>query len=95
MFYICTQENQLNIIMKSEVEINKNNIKCGDVLYYSDSENCESYIVTSVEDDKLGFYCLGDNMEEKFYFFNELQIGWEISEKTKEHNRLYFRTVYI
>jgi hypothetical protein len=78
--------------MKSEVQLNQNNIKVNDILIYSDASNFEKWLVT--ETFKGGFEAKND-FETKDFMFSELQYGWSISDKTKANNNLYFRTNYI
>ncbi len=64
----------------SEVELNKSEIKVGFVLYYCDASNVQKWIVTKLF---CGGFEAKDDFETKDFHFNELQIGWIISEKNK------------
>ncbi len=66
----------------SEVELNKDKIDIGFVLYYSDDANIERWIVTKLFDGGFGAQC-EDEFETTDFYFNELQFGWTVSEKTK------------
>lgn len=79
--------------MKSEVELNKELIEIGDVLYYTDASNTEKWTVESVFEN--GFEAVDSDGYQDFFFFYELQLGWEISEKTKERHRIEDRYIYI
>lgn len=77
--------------MKSEVEKNQKLINVNDVLIYCDDANCEKWVVTELFNG--GFEAKND-YETKDFYFNELQIGWSISEKTKKENELYLKYKY-
>ena len=79
--------------MISEVERNQKLIKIGDVLIYTDSCNSERWIVEDLFEGGLTLYSEYEGLED--FMFNELQIGWEISEKTKKKNFLKFRFRYV
>lgn len=67
--------------MKSEVELNQENLRVNDKLIYCDSSNVESWIITELFE---GGFQAKDDYETKEFLFSELQIGWTISEKAKE-----------
>ena len=77
--------------LMSEVELNQNLIMVGDKLYYYDSMNFETWYVTELFD---GGFEAKDNEETKDFYFDELQHGWGISEKTKEYHKIYNRFKY-
>jgi hypothetical protein len=79
--------------MISEVERNQKLIKIGDVLIYTDSCNSERWIVEDLFEGGLTLYSEYEGLED--FMFNEFQIGWEISEKTKKKNFLKFRFRYV
>lgn len=79
--------------MISEVQRNKKLLRVGDVLIYTDANNCESLIV--VDKFKGGFIAVDDENNDQIFYFNELQLGWEFSEKTKEHNKLNYTYKYV
>lgn len=82
--------------MKSEVEVNKSNLRIADILYYTDSCNSMKYTITEIDEDLTGMVAVDNETgEEEYYTFSELQIGWEISNKSKEYNNLYFKTEYL
>lgn len=78
--------------MKSEVENNKELIKTGDILYYIDCENAETFIVMSV--DETGFKAIEQDSTISYHVFNELQIGWHISERTKTMHTMIDKFIY-
>lgn len=78
--------------MKSEVQLNQNNLRVEDKLIYSDESNCESWVITELF---TGGFEAKNDYETKDFMFDQLQLGWSISEKTKTHNEIYFRTKYI
>jgi len=77
--------------MQSEVERNKQLIEPGNVLYYTDQSNCQRWVVIEVIKDNLGInesFWAQDEANYKYLFdFNELQLGWSISEITKKSNQ--------
>jgi hypothetical protein len=75
----------------SEVELNQKLICEGDKLIYCDNSNYQVWIVTELFEGGFEAICEG---EVKDYRFNELQIGWEISEATKEHHKINNRIIY-
>lgn len=79
--------------MISEVERNQKLLRVGDVLVYTDDNNCESLIV--VEKFEGGFIAVDNEINDQVFYFNELQLGWEFSEKTKEHNKFNYRYKYV
>ena len=83
---ICTDK-----ALMSEVELNKELIRVGDKLYYSDATNFETWAVTELFE---GGFEAKDDEETKDFYFDELQKGWDISEKTKENHKLYDRFEY-
>ena len=74
--------------MKSEVELNKELIRVGDELLATGGD---WYIVTELFEGGFSAKC---EWEENDFFFNELQLGWELSERTKENHRIYDRFEY-
>lgn len=79
--------------MISEVERNQKLLKVGDVLIYTDANNCESLIV--LEKFEGGFVALDSEGNDQIFYFNELQLGWEFSEKTKKYNSDNHRYKYV
>ena len=77
--------------LKSEVELNQKLIFVGDILIYCDACNCERWQVTELFDG--GFEAKND-YETKDFWFNELQYGWSISEKTKKEHTIYNKIHY-
>jgi hypothetical protein len=78
---------RVNSCLISEVEMNRNVILIGDNLLYTDACNCERWIVTELF--KGGFMAFNRDIEEsESFYFEDLQIGWSISEKTKSRNNL-------
>lgn len=69
--------------MKSEVELNQNNLRVNDKLIYTDNSNSESWIITELFEG--GFEAKND-YETRHFMFDELQLGWTISQKTKDKN---------
>ena len=65
----------------SEVEKNQTLVRVNDVLWYIDGANFQQWIVTDVFD---GGFEAKDDYETRIYFFNELQLGWRFSDKTKQ-----------
>lgn len=78
--------------MTSEVEKNQKLIQVNDVLIYCDNSNSEKWVVTELFEG--GFQAENDYETSDFYF-NELQNGWYISEKTKKENELYSKFRYV
>lgn len=78
--------------MKSEVELNKELIKIADVLYYIDSENNETFIVLSV--DENGFKAIDSDENIDTFIFSELQLGWHISDRTKILHQVVDKFIY-
>ena len=74
--------------MKSEVELNKELIRVGDELLATGGD---WYTVTELFEGGFSAKC---EWEENDFFFNELQLGWELSERTKENHRIYERFEY-
>lgn len=71
--------------MNSEVQRNQKLILEGDVLFYTDNSNSQKWVVQSLF--KGGFVAFSIDVEQDdVFFFNELQLGWEISEATKKKN---------
>lgn len=81
-----------NAAFTSEVEKNKALISVGDILYYTDADNCHKYEVVSV--NAFGFDAIDVDGNEDSFIFSELQVGWEISEKTKQNHILNQRFQY-
>ena len=79
--------------MISEVERNQKLLKVGDVLIYTDTNNCESLIV--LEKFEGGFIAIDSEENDQIFYFNELQLGWEFSEKTKKYNSDNYRYRYV
>jgi hypothetical protein len=83
--YNCTftsaERNNLLTIMNSEVERNQKLILVDDILYYTDDSNSEKFTVVGLFNG--GFFATDSEGKECSYLFAELQLGWEISEKTK------------
>lgn len=77
----------------SEVERNQKLLRVGDILIYTDASNSESLIV--MEKFEGGFICLDSENNDQIFYFNELQLGWEFSEKTKKYNSENFRLKYV
>lgn len=75
--------------MKSEVELNQKLILIGDVLF---SEGGSTYVV-----DELfqGGFVATDDYSTEIFYFNELQKGWSISQKSKDKNTLERRFRYV
>lgn len=69
--------------MKSEVELNQNNLRVNDKLIYCDDSNSESWVITELFEG--GFEAKND-CETKDFMFDELQLGWSVSQKTKDKN---------
>lgn len=87
--YICvTKANN----MTNEVTLNAKTIEVGDVLIYVDNANAQRWTVTDVFE---GGFEANDGYETKDFFFNELQIGWSISEKTKNTKKVERRVNYL
>lgn len=62
--------------INSNVENNKDLVKVGTRISYSDAVNFMTYIVTDVDNES--FECINkETKEEEFYFFKELQHGWD------------------
>jgi len=62
--------------LKSKVELNKELVKVGMELLYSDNANYMTYTIIDV--DSESFECINNETnQEEVYFFNELQIGWD------------------
>lgn len=70
--------------MKSEVERNQKLIRVGDKLFYTDDSNSESWVITELF--KGGFEAKNVLGDIDIFFFNYLQLGWEISESSKKEN---------
>ena len=79
--------------MISEVERNQKLVRVNDVLIYIDNANCDRFIVTELF--KGGFVAKNEIEEENVYFFSELQLGWEFTEKTKKQNRELLHLRYV
>ena len=79
--------------MISEVERNQKLVRVNDTLIYIDNSNCEKFLVTELF--KGGFVAENSNNEENVYFFNELQLGWSISEKSKKQNTELLHLRYV
>lgn len=77
----------------SEVEKNQKLIRIQDVLIYVDNDNCEKFIVTDLF--KGGFMACDSEGNEDLYFFNELQLGWYFTEKTKKQNTELYHLRYV
>ena len=77
----------------SEVEKNQKLVRVNDVLYYTDSSNCQKWVVVDLFEG--GFVAIDDEANEDVFFFNELQEGWSFSKKTKEKNFLNCRFRYV
>lgn len=77
--------------MISEVQKNKDLIRIGDSLIYTDSSNCQKWVVTDLFE---GGFEAKDDFETRDFMFEELQPGWTISEKTKQAHILFDKTVY-
>lgn len=75
----------------NEVTLNQKTIEIGDVLLYVDNDNAQKWTVI---DTFEGGFEANDGYETKDFFFNELQNGWSISEKTKENKRVNRRVQY-
>lgn len=88
--------------MKSQLENNKHLVKEGDVVIYSDASNVMIYKVLSI-DETLDMFTIEAMSEDcnvpkgcvELYFFDGLQHGWRISEKTMEHHRIYDKFEYL
>lgn len=88
--------------VKSEVERNAELIRINDVLYYTDGDNCQKFIVSDLfeggfEANEIGLYDAEDDSEiigVKDFYFNELQFGWEISRITKSVHMINDRFIY-
>lgn len=76
----------------SEVEKNQKLVRVNDVLFYTDNSNSEKWTVTELFEG--GFEGKDSEGNEDFFFFNELQLGWTFSKKTKEQNFLNYRFRY-
>lgn len=77
----------------SEVEKNQKLVMANDVLYYTDCANCQKWNVMELFEG--GFVAKDDEENEDVFFFNELQLGWSFSEKTKQKNFLNYRFRYV
>ena len=82
-----------NNTMISEVEKNQALVRIDDVLIYIDNANCEKFTVTDLF--KGGFMASDSEGNEDLYFFNELELGWEFTEKTKKHNTELYHIRYV
>ena len=82
MLTFVEQTMQKQLDMKSEVELNSKLIRVGDELLATGGD---WYKVTELFEGGFSAKC---EWEENGFFFNELQIGWVISEKTKESHRI-------
>lgn len=97
--YICNVIiKQLEIMytyneMISEVEKNQKLARVNDVLFYVDSSNCQKWIITELFEG--GFIAEDGDNNESLFFFNELQLGWSFSDKTKKQNFLNYRFRYV
>ena len=81
IYSLCVKEIYINNlkIMKnliSEVTSNKELIKAGVKLTYMDNANFQKWEVTEIFD--WGFEA-NDWVDTKDFYFNELQLGWEIT----------------
>lgn len=83
---------QNKITMTNEVALNAKTIEIGDVLLYVDNDNAQKWTVTDVFE---GGFEAKDDFETKDFFWNELQHGWSISEKTKEDKRVNRRVKFL
>ena len=81
-----------NNTMLSEVEINQKLVRVDDILIYTDSANCQTWVVTELF---KGGFVAKDDYEEKVYFFSELNHGWEFTEKTKKDNTELHHLRYV
>lgn len=77
--------------MKSEVEINSGLICVGDLLHFDDGSGFQKWTVTELFD---GGFEAEDDYEKASFYFNQLQYGWSISERTKEKHRIEDRFSY-
>lgn len=75
--------------LKSEVELNQKLILVGDKLF---SQGGSTYIV-----DELiqGGFVATDDYSTEIFYFNELQLGWSISQISKDKNFLEKRFRYV
>lgn len=76
----------------SELELNQNVILVNDELCYSDGNNFQRWTVTELFDG--GFEATDSDGYDDYFFFNELQLGWSISDRTKERNKANLRAEY-
>ena len=74
----------------SELELNPHLLVAGDVVYYSDAANFQRWEVTELFD---GGFEAKDGYETKDFYFNGLQIGWQLSARTK-HRAVECRATY-
>ncbi len=63
--------------IKSEVELQKDKVKVGMELIYSDNSNFQIWIVEDV--NELGFDASSNDGDVDFFFFDELQFGWKFN----------------
>jgi len=73
--------------MISEVERNQKLIRLGDVVNFE-----HNWEVVELFD---GGFSIKDDYETKDFMFNELQLGWTISEKTKKQNTELLHLRYV
>lgn len=78
--------------MKSEVETNSTLIRKGDILYYIDDSNSDTFIVLS--SDERGFKAIDEDENISYHGFSELQLGWYISDRTKNMHVSFDRFEY-
>lgn len=76
----------------SGVELNQNVILVNDELHYSDGDNFQRWTVTELFDG--GFEATDNDGNDDYFFFNELQLGWSVSDRTKERNKTNLRVEY-
>lgn len=90
-----------SIELKSEVEINKELLQDGDVLFYIDDANSETWTVLSIlkvnihgKIIRYGFIAIDNDGYKKQFAFSQLQKGWSISETTKKAHAYLFGFIY-
>ena len=87
--------------MISEVERNQKLMKVGDNIIYCDMANLQTWVVTELIEG--GFIAYNREFDESsdfedghdVFYFSELQLGWDFSEKTKQKNFLDYRFKYV
>ena len=72
--------------MISEIEKNQNIVTVGDSLIYSDIDNLQTWVVTSLFDG--GFTAVDEFKEEDMFLFSELQKGWEFTSRTRQNKKI-------